>query len=120
MAYKNKEDYNRWKRNHYRKNREKELARKKAYHATDRGRAVLYASIERYRKKYPEKLRARQMIQAQVRAGEIEKLNCLCGAKGTQAHHEDYSKPLEVIWLCSTCHGQRHSRYELCKKCSLE
>src|SRR4030095_15298421 len=25
-----------------------------------------------------------------------------------QAHHEDYSKPLEVIWLCTSCHRLYH------------
>lgn len=28
------------------------------------------------------------------------------------AHHEDHSKPLEVIWMCSDCHGKVHRKYE--------
>jgi len=25
-----------------------------------------------------------------------------------QAHHEDYSKPIEVMWLCASCHKKVH------------
>ncbi len=32
-----------------------------------------------------------------------------CGDAKSHGHHEDYSKPLEVIWLCQKHHRRRHS-----------
>lgn len=29
-----------------------------------------------------------------------------------QAHHEDYSRPLEVRWLCTLCHALEHRKQE--------
>jgi len=40
-----------------------------------------------------------------LRRGKIEKSPCLkCGKSDSQMHHEDYSKPLSVEWLCRPCH----------------
>ncbi|MCK5601035.1 hypothetical protein KAR91_04145 [Candidatus Pacearchaeota archaeon] len=55
--------------------------------------------------------RAYRFLHNALRRGEIEKpLRCeKCNRKHKlTAHHEDYSKPLEVEWLCYECHGQRH------------
>jgi hypothetical protein len=43
-----------------------------------------------------------------IRSGKLERQDCeICGKKA-QAHHEDYSKPLDVIWLCTEHHSLRH------------
>lgn len=46
-----------------------------------------------------------------VRTGEIIKpLRCeKCGVEEElHGHHADYTKPLEVTWLCARCHRQAH------------
>jgi ribosomal protein S27AE len=36
-----------------------------------------------------------------------------CGEKIAEKHHHDYSKPLDVTWLCRKCHMQEHKRMEM-------
>lgn len=44
-----------------------------------------------------------------IKSGKITKTPCVvCGNKRSQGHHEDYNKPLDVVWLCSRHHADRH------------
>lgn len=53
--------------------------------------------------------RAHGQVSDAIEAGKLMPLPCeRCGATPAQAHHEDYSKPLDVIWLCPHHHGERH------------
>lgn len=38
----------------------------------------------------------------------------ICGKTNCeiQGHHHDYSKPLDVIWVCTECHGKLHRKYK--------
>lgn len=48
---------------------------------------------------------ARSYLHQYIRRGKIIKLPCdVCGGLDVEAHHPDYSKPLEVIWLCRGKH----------------
>lgn len=60
---------------------------------------------------------AHNWVGRAIREGELMPKDCeRCwrkrfdaqGRRRTVAHHEDYSEPLEVIWLCRRCHVRRH------------
>lgn len=61
---------------------------------------------------------AQNMVEYAVRIGRLIRPDACeqCGKNGTfkdgrtaiQAHHSDYNKPLEVIWLCQKCHHEWH------------
>lgn len=55
------------------------------------------------------KANARSYVNVYIRRGKIVKLPCeFCGDTDVQAHHDDYSKPLEIRWLCLDCHIKYH------------
>ena len=62
--------------------------------------------------RYPEKIKARQRIYYHRRAGNIILGSCECceAREGITAHHPDYTKPLEVVWLCVDCHKELHRK----------
>lgn len=68
---------------------------------------------ETYRHKHPHKRRAHNQVAYAVRTGKLTKLPCeMCGNPKSEAHHDDYSKPLDVRWLCRLCHTVIHYQPE--------
>ena len=68
---------------------------------------------KQYAKKYPSKARARGIVKNHIKYGKIKRptICSCCNRKDViHAHHEDYSKPLEIIWLCASCHRLLHKR----------
>lgn len=54
-------------------------------------------------------MNAHEAVGNALRYGMLEKRPCeRCGNHKAVAHHEDYSKPLDVTWLCTKCHAARH------------
>jgi hypothetical protein len=54
------------------------------------------------------KANARAYLNTYLKRGLIVKNPCYCGETNSQAHHSDYSKPLEVVWLCRKHHLEVH------------
>lgn len=72
-------------------------------------RASVNSRIRDMTKKYPERAAARHAINNAVHSGKIRRMPCeVCGSKKSQGHHEDYSRPLQVRWLCQQHHEQLH------------
>jgi len=61
-------------------------------------------------KRYPKRINARKLSHNAIRSGKLIKEPCeICGtAENIQSHHEDYSKPLDVKWLCRKHHRELH------------
>lgn len=66
-------------------------------------------TIKQYYRKYPERKVAKNITSIAIRDKKLTKQPCeICGEVEVQAHHEDYSKPLEVRWLCIKHHNEHH------------
>lgn len=60
--------------------------------------------------KNPTRTNANKAIDAAIRAGAIDRPTVCFGCGCTneehriEAHHHNYKRPLDVIWLCTPCH----------------
>ncbi|WP_217678409.1 hypothetical protein [Falsochrobactrum tianjinense] len=63
-----------------------------------------------WRRANAEKYKAHLAVQRALSSGELIKPPCeVCGDVQVDAHHDDYSKPLSVRWLCRQHHTRLHS-----------
>ena len=58
----------------------------------------------------PLKARAWNITKNEIRQGRLVRQPCeQCGnSEKIHAHHDDYTKPLEIRWLCAPCHHRHH------------
>lgn len=94
----------------YRENKPAVIARIEKYRKTPAGIRARRKADAKQRALFPEKYAARQAVLIALRSGRLKRQPCKCGALKVQAHHHDYSNPLDVEWLCDDCHRSEHRR----------
>lgn len=59
------------------------------------------------------RLKARTTLNHAIRDGKVSRQQCCICGKKAEAHHDDYSEPLNVRWLCLKHHRECHKNPEL-------
>lgn len=73
--------------------------------------AKTVANTARWRNDKPEAVSAHNKVARAIKSGRLVKQPCrVCGTMDNlHAHHHDYSKPLDVEWLCALHHHRHHA-----------
>lgn len=95
-----------WRKNNPEKHKELQKKNWKKYKEKhpDRLRIKVAKAVKKWRSLNPEKALAHRAVFVAVRKGTLNKTPCFCGSLIVEAHHTDYSKPLDVIFLCKKHH----------------
>lgn len=105
------------RRKYYEENKEKLKQKQKEYNSRSEVKERNAKRFREYRKdpEYRMKESARSAVNHAIRDGKLTNPNrcSKCGKDGySEAHHEDYNKALEVVWLCKQCHEDIHHSNE--------
>lgn len=97
-------------RRFYRQKRQRNVdnyrARDKRYY--ERHKEEILRTRQEWRDRNWFKVKAHEAVRRALRMGVITRQPCFCGDTRTDAHHEDYTKPLEIQWLCRSHHNRIH------------
>jgi len=101
----------------YLKNRDEILDRSSKYNREHKdtikkpSKEKAYKAYKKWYLANKEKKSAHAKLAYAVKHGKLLKQSCsVCKDPKSEAHHVDYSKPLEVIWLCKKHHGELHTK----------
>ena len=95
-----------------RPNKDERAKKSSDYHKSEKGKSVRFKSTKNYRNENPVRYKANTAVGNAIRDGRlIRPSNCeKCGIHcKPQGHHDDYSKKLDVRWLCVDCHNEFHN-----------
>lgn len=97
-------------RENYRANRDHYVAYDKRREQEGNRKDFKATALKKHRTTHPDKYRARTAVNNAIRDGRLIRQPCQnCGTtQNVHAHHHDYSKPLDVEWLCKDCHWLEH------------
>lgn len=83
----------------------------KRYRNTEAGKKKVFQAVYASTKRHQEKQNARMKLNYAVSIGVVKRPK-VCPTcrhrKKVEGHHQDYTKPLEVMWLCRQCHFDQH------------
>lgn len=85
-----------------------ELTAEKLWRTNPVNRAKLTEKQREYRQRHADKYRAHRLVGYAVKTGRLAKKPCCVCGDEAEAHHDDYSQPLAVQWLCRYHHVQAH------------
>ncbi len=89
------------------KNPEKHVQHVKNYYAKRPG--LYNAMARKYRAGNRKKISAHNAVYRAIKAGLLERAPCvICGSASSLGHHDNYARPLDVVWLCNAHHIERH------------
>lgn len=98
-------------RKHYRETIDAQREYEKKRNATPSRKAHFRNALRKHCARYPEKYIARTATNNAIRDGRLVRHPCeKCGSLRSQAHHDDYSRPLDVRWLCKPHHDEHHGK----------
>jgi ribosomal protein S27AE len=84
---------------------------RKEYMQTEQGKAAHKKALDAYRDRFPIKRAAHMIFGNAVKRGKVTRAGSCseCGStEKIEGHHDDYTKPLDVRWLCEKCHKEWH------------
>ena len=65
--------------------------------------------VKAWRQEDNKRQKCHNAVSRAIKRGILVRMPCIkCNSLKSLAHHENYNKPLDVMWLCQICHKDWH------------